>query len=86
MYDPSLFQATMISARLLEMPGCPSQLCSHGEIIRSINAAYDMSQDRAEDVMQDIDEDDPDVLFSKIEEVGDLLDDTSTPLPGHPPG
>ena len=77
MYDPSLFQAYDDICQLLEMPGCPSQLCSHGEIIRAINAAYDMSQDRAEDVMQDIDEDDPDVLFSKIEEVGDLLDDTS---------
>ncbi len=77
MYDPSLFQAYDDICQLLEMPGCPCQLCSHGEIIRAINAAYDMSQDSAEDVMLDIDEDDPDVLFSKIEEVGDLLDDTS---------
>jgi len=77
MSDPSLFQAYDDICQLLEMPGCPSLLCSHGEIIRTINAAYDMSQDSAEDVMQDIDEDDPDVLFSKIEEVGDLLDDTS---------
>ena len=77
MSDPCLFQAYDDICQLLEMPGCPSLLCSHSEIIRTINAAYDMSQDRAEDVMQDIDEDDPDVLFSKIEEVGDLLDDTS---------
>jgi general secretion pathway protein E len=77
MSDPSLFQAYDDICQLLEMPGCPSLLCSHGEIIRTINAAYDMSQDSAEDVMQDIDEDDPDVLFSKIEEIGDLLDDTS---------
>jgi general secretion pathway protein E len=77
MYDPSLFQAYDDICQLLEMPGCPCQLCSHGEIIRAINAAYDTSHDSAEDVMLDIDEDDPDVLFSKIEEVGDLLDDTS---------
>ncbi len=77
MSDPCLFQAYDDICQLLEVPGCPARLCSHGEIIRTINAAYDMSQDSAEDVMQDIDEDDPDVLFSKIEEVGDLLDDTS---------
>ena len=77
MYDPSLFQAYDDVCHLLEMKGCPSILCSQSEIIRTINAAYDMSQDSAEEVMQDIDEDDPDVLFSKIEEVGDLLDDTS---------
>lgn len=77
MYDPCLFQAYDDICQLLEMEGCPARLCSQGEIIRTINAAYDMSQDSAEDVMQDIDEDDPDVLFSKIEEIGDLLDDTS---------
>jgi general secretion pathway protein E len=36
-----------------------------------------MTQDSAEEVMQDIDSEDPEALFSEIEETGDLLDDTS---------
>jgi len=77
MHDPAEFQAYDDICHLLGLFGCPSVLSPQAEIVRAINSAYDMSQDRAEDVMQDIDEDDPDVLFSKIEEVGDLLDDTS---------
>lgn len=77
MNDPAEFQAYDDICHLLEIPGCPAVLSSQSEIIRTINSAYDLSQDSAEEVMQDIDEDDPDVLFSKIEEVGDLLDDTS---------
>jgi len=36
-----------------------------------------MSHNTAEEVMQDIHDEDPEALFSAIEEVGDLLDDTS---------
>ncbi len=77
MYDPSAFQAYDDICHLLDIRGCPAVLSPQGEILRIINLVYDMSLDNAEDVIQDIDEDDPDVLFSKIEEVGDLLDDTS---------
>ena len=77
MYNPQDFQAYDDICQLLEMQGCPAVLSPKSEILRTINSAYDMAQDSAEEVMQDIDEDDPDLLFSKIEEVGDLLDDTS---------
>ena len=77
MYDPFEFQAYDDICQLLDIKGCPAVLSPKSEILRTINSAYDMSQDSAEEVMQDIDEDDPDVLFSKIEEIGDLLDDTS---------
>ena len=36
-----------------------------------------MTQTSASEVMQDIDDEDPERLFSEIEEIGDLLDDTS---------
>ena len=36
-----------------------------------------MTQTSADEVMQDIDDEDPERLFSEIEEIGDLLDDTS---------
>ena len=61
----------------LEMEGCQIVLSTEMEIIRTINTAYDMVQDSADQVIQDIDEEDADQLFSKIEEVEDLLDDTS---------
>ncbi len=77
MHDPCDFQALDDVRMQLDMPSCRAVLSTQGEIIRTINSAYDMSFDSAEEVMQDIDEEDPDVLFSKIEEIGDLLDDTS---------
>lgn len=61
----------------LAMEGCPIVLSPESEIIRTINSAYDMVQDNADQVIQDIDEEDADQLFSRIEEVEDLLDDTS---------
>lgn len=77
MHDPRAFQAYDEICQILELNNCKAVLSTQGEILRTINSVYDMSRDSAEEVMQDIDEDDPDVLFSKIEEVGDLLDDTS---------
>lgn len=61
----------------LSMEGCSVVLSPESEIIRTINSAYDMVQDSADQVIQDIDEEDADQLFSKIEEIEDLLDDTS---------
>ncbi|MBT8362209.1 MAG: type II secretion system ATPase GspE [Deltaproteobacteria bacterium] len=77
MHDPFSFQALDDVRQHLKIPASPVVLSPQSEIIKTINSAYDMSLDNAEEVMQDIDEDDPDVLFSKIEEIGDLLDDTS---------
>jgi general secretion pathway protein E len=76
-HDPFDFQALDEVRLQLDLPSCPAVLSPHSEIIRTINSAYDLTLDTAEEVLQDIDEEDPDVLFSKIEEVGDLLDDTS---------
>ncbi len=76
-HDPFDFQALDEVRLQLDLPSCPAALSPHSEIIRTINSAYDLTLDTAEEVLQDIDEEDPDVLFSKIEEVGDLLDDTS---------
>ena len=75
--DPFEFQALDEVAGILEIPNCRVVLSPQSEIIRTINSAYDLAQDSAEQVIQDIDEEDADLLFSKIEEVEDLLDDTS---------
>ena len=75
--DPYDFQMLDDIRRKLAMNGCPVVLSTEKEIIRTINSAYDMAQQSAEQVIQDIDDEDADQLFSKIEEIEDLLDDTS---------
>ncbi len=75
--DPTLFQSIDEVNKVLGDLYLPPVLCPHQAIINAINYAYDMAQDSAEEVMQGMDEDDPERLFNQIEEVGDLLDDTS---------
>jgi general secretion pathway protein E len=52
-------------------------LATYSAILSAINLAYDMSQDSAERVIQDMHEDDSDQILSEIEKTGDLLDETS---------
>ncbi len=75
--DPYSFQALDDVRHFLGWGGVRAVLCPVHVIINTINFAYDMTQDTAEEVMQDIDDEDSESLFSAIEEVGDLLDDTS---------
>jgi general secretion pathway protein E len=75
--DPFNFQALDDLRRILGITGARPVLCPQTAIVSAINFAYDMTQNTAEEVMQDIDVEDPEALFSEIEETGDLLDDTS---------
>lgn len=75
--DPFDYQTVDEVRKILEIPGCRLILSPESEIIRTINSAYDLTQGSAEQVIRDIDEEDADLLFSRIEEVEDLLDDTS---------
>jgi general secretion pathway protein E len=75
--DPAMFQPLDDLRRMLQWHNVRPVLCPHQAIVSAINYAYDMTQDTAEEVMQDIDDEDPERLFSEIEEIGDLLDDTS---------
>lgn len=75
--DPYSFQPADDIRHILGWEGARAVLCPAHVIINSINYAYDMTQDTAEEVMQDINDEDPERLFSAIEEVGNLLDDTS---------
>ncbi|WP_319550503.1 type II secretion system ATPase GspE [Desulfogranum marinum] len=64
--------------RLLQWEGMETVLAPQNEIFIAINTAYDMTSNEAADqVMQDMHEEDPDSIFSQIEETADLLDDTS---------
>jgi general secretion pathway protein E len=75
--DPFSFQALDDLRSIMGWGGVRPVLCPLAAITTAINFAYDMTQDSAEEVMQDIDDEDPEALFSEIEETGDLLDDTS---------
>jgi len=75
--DPFNYQPIDELRHILNWNGIRQVLCPKAAIISAINFAYDMTQNTAEEVMQDIDEEDPEALFSEIEETGDLLDDTS---------
>ncbi|MDU9048331.1 MAG: type II secretion system ATPase GspE [Candidatus Electrothrix sp. Rat3] len=76
--DPSYYQQLDDLQRVLNWDGIDTILVPEEEIIAAVNASYDRSsQGAADQVLQDIDEDDPEALLSEIEETADLLDDTS---------
>ncbi len=76
--EPLFFQQLDDLQRILHWEGIKTLLAPQNEIFVAINTAYDMtSKDAADQVMQDMDEDDPDSILSEIEETADLLDDTS---------
>ncbi len=78
MADPFNFQQLDDLQRTLHWEGMKSCLAPHDEVFIAINMAYDKtSQGAADQVLQDIDEDDPEAILSEIEETADLLDDTS---------
>ena len=75
--DPLQFQALDDLRLILGCNGMRIVLATHSAIVSTINFAYNMSQDSAEQVIQDMHEDESSAILSEIEETGDLLDDTS---------
>jgi len=76
--EPFYFQQVDDLQRLLQWEGIKIVLAPQSEIFVAINAAYDTTrQGVADQVMQDMGEEDPDSILSEIEETSDLLDDTS---------
>ncbi len=76
--EPLDFQPLDDLQRELHWEGMQTFLAPHDEIFIAINTAYDKtSQGAADQVLQDIDEDNPEAILSAIEETADLLDDTS---------
>ena len=76
--DPAFFQQADDLVRLLDWEGVSWALAPETEIYKAINAAYDQTSSQvADQVMQDMDEEDPESILSEIEDTADLLDDTS---------
>ena len=76
--NPSFFQQLDDLQRILHWEDSRIFLVPDDVVLTAVNVAYDRtSQGAADQVLQDIDEDDPEALLSEIEETTDLLDDTS---------
>ena len=75
--DPLLFQPLDDLKQILGLNGSQVILAPYSSILSAINFAYDMSRDSAEQVIQNMHDQDSDLLMSAIEVSGDLLDDTS---------
>jgi general secretion pathway protein E len=75
--DPFEFQPLDDLRLSLEWGGVKVVLAPYSAILSAINLAYDMSQDSAEQVIQNMHEDNSDQILSEIEATGDLLDETS---------
>jgi general secretion pathway protein E len=75
--DPMSFQALDDVCLIQGWDGVQTVLAPRSAILSAINYAYDMSSDSAEQVIQDMREEDRDLILSAVEETGDLLDDTS---------
>jgi len=75
--DPLLFQPLDDLVMLLEYKDVQTVLAPVAAIMNVINFAYEISRDSAEQVLQDMHGEDPETIISEIEDVGDLLDDTS---------
>jgi len=76
--DPLAFQPRDDLCLTLGWDGAQTVLTPYSAILSAINFAYDMSQDSAEQVIQDMHEgEDSALILSEIESTADLLDETS---------
>jgi len=75
--DPLLFQSIDDLRLLMDMNSAEVILAPRSAIISAINFAYDMSRDSAEQVIQGMQDEDSEIIFSAIAGTSDLLDDTS---------
>ncbi len=74
--DPLLFQPLDDLKQTLSLKNARVFLAPRAEILSAINFTYDVSRDSAEQVLQDMNDQDGSSLMSAIED-GDLLDNTS---------
>ncbi len=75
--DPLLFQPMDDLCGLLGWPEAEIRLAPVDIILSALNSLYDVNQGSAEQVIQDMRDEDTQQIISDIEETGDLLDDTS---------
>ncbi len=75
--DPLSFQPLDDLRTLLDMDGADIVLAPYSDILSIINFAYDVSRDSAEQVIEDMHDQDTDQILSEIVDTEDLLENTS---------
>jgi general secretion pathway protein E len=75
--DPLFFQPLDDLKLIMGMSTAEVVLAPHSAILAAINFSYDMSRDSAEQVLQNMQDEDSEIIFSAIAGASDLLDDTS---------
>jgi len=75
--NPVDFQSLDDLKLQLDIKDAEPFLAPKSEILSSINFIYDSSRDSAEQVLQDMHDENGDSIISAMQEAGDLLDDTS---------
>ena len=75
--DPLFFQPLDDLRPLLGEDGMEILIAPPAAVLSVINFAYDMTRDSAEQVIEGMHEEDTELILSEIEDIGDLLDDTS---------
>jgi general secretion pathway protein E len=73
--DPGNFSALDDLAQILELHNPTLVISTRQAILAAINISYDLNQDSAEQLVQDME--DESTIISEIEDTADLLDDTS---------
>ncbi len=74
--SPACFQALDDLARILELDDFDIVFSTRSAIVSAINISYDLSRDSAEQLVQDI-RDDESILIGEFEGTADLLDDAN---------
>lgn len=74
--NPAAFQPLDDLIGILELKDYKVVLSTRNAILSAINISYDLSRDSAEQLVQDMEENDS-IIISEIEGTADLLDDTS---------
>ncbi|MDP7077625.1 MAG: type II secretion system ATPase GspE [Desulfobacterales bacterium] len=75
-YNPAWFQPVDDLARILGIKNYEIVLSKKSAILTAINISYDLSRDSAEQLVQDMEENDS-TIIGQIEGAADLLDDTT---------
>lgn len=75
--DPLLFQPMDDLSRMLGWPQAEMRLAPAEVVLAALNALYDVNQGSAEQVIQDMHDEDSEQIISEMGATGDLLDDTS---------
>jgi len=75
--NPKVFQQLDDLAQIAGLNNYKVVLSTKASILSAINLSYDLNRDSAEELVQNMEEDDESIIINESEDTADLLDDTS---------